>query len=141
MKEPMSVHEYGTPWTHDEPTLGEELDGADADAVIEMANLPAEKTGVDGVIFISTKMGQHGPRVKYFRKPGRDQPSFSVSIEADPKVVASSLGDRVRDRAAAQVVAWVALNRAELLRFWNEGDTWLDAQVQAFKDGLKKLEA
>ncbi len=121
--------------------MGEELDGADADAVIEMANLPTEKTGVEGVVFISTKMGQHGPRVKYFQKPGRDQPSFSVSIETEPKVVASSLDERVRDRIAPRVIAWVALNRADLLRFWNEGDSWLDEQVQAFKDGLKRLEA
>jgi hypothetical protein len=135
----MSVHEFGTPWTHDEPTLGEELDGADADAVIEMANLSSDKTGVEGVIFISTKMGQHGPRVKYFQKAGRDQPSFSVSIDAEPKVVANSLEERVRDRMGPRVIAWVSLNRAELLRFWNEGDGWLDAQVQAFKDGLKKL--
>jgi hypothetical protein len=137
----MGVHEHGATWIHDEPTLGEELDGADADAVIEMANLPVGKTGVEGVIFISTRMVQHGPRVKYFQKPGRDQPSFSVSIAAEPRLVANSLDERVRDRMAPRVIEWVTLNREELLRFWNEGDAWLDEKVEAFKDGLKRLEA
>ena len=45
-----------------------------------MANLTSAQTGVPGTIFISTAMGSHGPRVKYFVQPGRTQPSFSVSI-------------------------------------------------------------
>ena len=68
--------------------LEEEL--ADED-VAEMANLTTAQTGVPGTIFISTAMGRHGPRVKYFLQPGRSQPSFSVAIADTPTVVANSL--------------------------------------------------
>ena len=54
------------------------------DGVVEIANLTTAQTGVFGTIFISTAMGAHGPRVKYFLQPGRTQPSFSVSIGDAP---------------------------------------------------------
>ena len=63
------------------PSLAEELAREDA---VEMANLTTAQTGVSGTIFISTAMGAHGPRVKYFVQPGRTQPSFSVSIADAP---------------------------------------------------------
>ena len=67
-----------TPLSHPGDTfLAEELAHEDA---VEMANLTSAQTGVPGTIFISTAMGAHGPRVKYFLQPGRTQPSFSVSI-------------------------------------------------------------
>ena len=47
--------------------LTEELAGDD---VVEMANLTTAQTGVPGTIFISTAMGGHRPRVKYFLQPG-----------------------------------------------------------------------
>ena len=59
-----------------------------------MTNLQEEDTGIPGVILISTAMGSHGPRVKYFVKAGRNQPSFSVSISDGPKVLANSLPQR-----------------------------------------------
>jgi hypothetical protein len=111
----------------------------DDDEVVEMANLSSARTGVDGVIFISTRKGSHGPRVKYFLRPGRSQPSFSVAIEDDPKVVANSLPEPVVSRMAPSVIEWVKLNRAALLDFWHHGDTWLDEQVTAFKEGLQRL--
>ena len=49
-----------------------------SEELAEMANLTSAQTGVTGTIFISTAMGAHGPRVKYFVQPGRTQPSFSV---------------------------------------------------------------
>ena len=56
-----------------------------AEELVETANLTTAQTGVSGTIFISTLMRGHGPRVKYFVQPGRNQPSFSVLI-ADPHV-------------------------------------------------------
>ncbi len=70
--------------------------------LVEMANLTSAQTGVPGTIFISTAMGAHGPRVKYFVRPGRTQPSFSVSIADAPTVVANSLPART---AASTVAA------------------------------------
>jgi len=135
----MNAQAYIPEFSYSEPTLREELAQSGSDPVLEMANLSADQTGVEGVIFISTSMGSHGPRVKYFVRPGKDQPSFSVSIEEEPEVKANSLPPRVLRQLAPQVIEWVRLNRQALLDFWNEGDGWMDAQVQAFKTGLKPL--
>jgi hypothetical protein len=106
--------------------------------LVEMANLTTAQTGVPGTIFISTVMGGHGPRVKYFVQPGRNQASFSVLIADPPRVVANSLPDRVLRQRATDVIQWVALNREALLDFWNNGDTWTDPQVTAFKQALRR---
>ena len=112
---------------------------SDADEVVEMANLSSARTGIDGIVYISTQTGGHGPRVKYFLKPGRSQPSFSVSISDDPRLLTNTLPQPVVRRMAPRVTEWVKLNRALLLDFWNEGDTWMDEQVAAFKERLAKL--
>ena len=57
------------------------------DDVVEMANLTTAQTGVPGTIFISTAMGAHSPRVKYFLQPGRTQPSLSSFCNVDRTVV------------------------------------------------------
>lgn len=106
---------------------------------VEMANLPSSLTGIDGVIFVSTRMGPHGPRVKYYQRAGRAQPSFSVSIADVPTVIANSLPQRVANAMAPRVAEWVRLNRQELLEFWNHGDTWLQPGVEAFLRSLKPL--
>src|SRR5712691_6691398 len=89
-------------------TLAHELA---TDELVEMANLTAAQTGVPGTIFISTAMGSHGPRVKYFVQPGRTQPSFSVSIADPPAVVANSLPDRTLRQISPQVIEWVSRNK------------------------------
>jgi hypothetical protein len=110
-----------------------------AEDVVEMANLTTAQTGVGGTIFISTAMGPHGPRVKYFERPGRSQPSFSVTISNSPAVVANSLPNRVVRQMAPQVVAWVTLNRDALLDFWNRGDTWTQPEVNDFIQKLRRI--
>jgi hypothetical protein len=109
------------------------------DDPIEMANLPPSQTGIDGVVFVSTRMGPHGPRVKYYERPGRGRPSFSMSIADDPQIVANSLPQRVAVDVGSKVRAWVLLNKDALLDFWNHGDAWMQPQVEAFLHGLKKL--
>ena len=109
------------------------------DEPIEMANLPPSQTGIDGVVFVSTRMGAQGPRVKYYQRAGRSQPSFSVAISDQPSVVANSLPQRVVDAMAPKVAAWVLLNQPALLDFWHHGDTWLQPQVEAFLHALKPL--
>ena len=59
-----------------EPTLEEEIASLSDDDVFEFTNLTSKHTGIDGVLFLSTAMGSHGPRVKYFVKTGKGQPSF-----------------------------------------------------------------
>ena len=110
-----------------------------AEELVEMANLTTAQTGVPGTIFISTVMGRHGPRVRYFLQPGRNQPSFSVLIADPPVIVANSLPDRVLRQRAPDVIRWVAVNNDALLDFWNNGDSWTDPQVTTFKQTLKRI--
>ena len=116
--------------------LAEEL--ADDD-VVEMANLTTAQTGVPGTIFISTAMGAHGPRVKYFLQPGRSQPSFSVAIADVPTVVANSLPVRVVRQLSPQVIDWVSRNKDALLDFWYHGDTWTQPEVNDFIQKLRRI--
>jgi hypothetical protein len=109
------------------------------DDVIEMANLTTQQTGIPGTIFISTAMGSHGPRVKYFVRPGRTQPSFSVSVGDPPAVMANSLPARVLRQRAPQVIEWVSRNRDALLDFWNNGDTWMQPEVNDFIQRLQRV--
>jgi hypothetical protein len=87
------------------------------DDVVEMANLTTAQTGVPGTIFISTAMGGHGPRVKYFLQPGRSQPSFSVAVTDVPTVVANSLPVRVVRSMSPLVIDRVSRNKDALLDF------------------------
>src|SRR3954454_7656495 len=116
--------------------LEEEL--ADED-VVEMANLTTAQTGVLGTIFISTAMGGHGPRVKYFLQPGRSQPSFSVAIADTPTVVANSLPVRITRQRSSQVIDWVSRNKDALLDFWHHGDTWTQPEVNDFIQKLQRV--
>ncbi len=135
----MSFQESITVWIDREPTLDEELAALDEEDVFEMANLSERQTGVPGVIFISTAMGAHGPRVKYYAKTGAGQPSFSVAVASEPRVLASSMEDRDLSRMAPVVLNWVRLNHEALARFWWEGKFWLDDEVADFKAALIKV--
>ena len=109
------------------------------DDVVEMANLTTPQTGVPGTIFISTAMGGHGPRVKYFLQPGRSQPSFSVAIADVPTVVTNSLPVRVVRQLSPQVIDWVSRNKDALLDFWYHGDTWTQPEVNDFIQKLQRV--
>ena len=117
--------------------LAEEL--TNDDGIIEMANLDKSQTGIDGVIWISTMMTGHAPRVKYFVRPGRTQPSFSVTIADQPRVVANSLPPRVLNQMSPLVIQWVTLNKDALLDFWHDGDTWTASQLIQLLQGFRKI--
>src|SRR5690242_262712 len=110
--------------------LAEEL--SNDDGIIEMANLDKSQTGVDGVIWISTVMTGDAPSVKYFVRPGRTQPSYSVTIADQPRVIANSLPPRILNQMSPAVIQWVALNRDALLDFWHNGDTWTASELIQF---------
>ena len=110
-----------------------------AEDVVEMANLTTAQTGVPGTIFISTAMGGHGPRVKYFLQPGRSQSSFSVAVADIPTVIANSLPARVVHQMSPQVIDWVSRNKDALLDFWYHGDTWTHPEVNDFIQKLGRL--
>jgi hypothetical protein len=135
----MSFHESIAVWIDREPTVDEEIGTLDEEDIFEMANLVEDQTGIPGIVFISTIMGSHGPRVKYFLKAGGSQPSFSVAIASEPRVVANSLPDRDLARMAPRMLEWTRLNHEALARFWWEGKSWTDPEFTAFKAGLKKV--
>jgi|ERR1043166_854895 hypothetical protein len=122
-----------------EPTFQEELAVLGDDDPFDMANLTSKETGIEGIVFISTAVGAHGPRVKYFVKTGKGQPSFSISIAEAPQVLASSLSARIVNQVAPKVSEWVRLNRVALLSFWSDGQYWTVDEVSAFLAALKKL--
>jgi hypothetical protein len=107
--------------------------------MVEMANLTSAQTGIAGTIFISTAMGAHGPRVKYFLQPGRTQPSLSVSVTDRPAVVANSLPARTVRQMSPQVIEWVLRNKDDLLDFWHRGDTWTQPEVNDFIQRLRRV--
>ena len=109
------------------------------DGVIEMANLDRSQTGIDGVICISTMMTGHAPRVKYFVRPGRTQPSFSVMIADLPRVVADSLPPRIVNQMSSLIIQWAVLNKDALLDFWHHGDTWTASQLIQFLQNFRKV--
>jgi hypothetical protein len=116
--------------------LAEELA---TEEVVEIANLTSAQTGIAGTIFISTAMGQYGPRVKYFIQPGRTQPSFSVSVADAPAVAANSLPLRTVRQMAPRVIEWVLRNKDALLDFWSNGDSWTQPQVNDFIQRLRRV--
>src|SRR4029077_4833251 len=120
-----------------DPPLAEKM--SDDDVIFEMANLDKSKTGIDGFVGISTLMTGHAPRVKYFVRPGRTQPSFSVMISDPPRVVAISLPAHTVSRMAPLVIRWVSLNKGALLDFWYHGDTWPAAQWISFLQSFQRI--
>jgi hypothetical protein len=109
------------------------------DDVVEMANLTTAQTGVPGTIFISTAMGGHGPRVRYFLQPERSQPSFSVAVVDTPTIVANSLPARVVRQVSPQVIDWVSRNKDALFDFWYHGDTWTQPEVNDFIQKFQRV--
>jgi hypothetical protein len=105
-----------------------------------MANLSTNRTGIDGVVYISTAQGGHDPRVKWYPgRPATGAPSLTITIEPAPKVINHGLPARIALAAADAVTRWVALNHDQLIDFWNNGTTWMEDEVDSFKARLKKL--
>lgn len=107
--------------------------------LFEIANLEPDKTGVDGFVYVSTAVPKHGPRVKFFRKLGKGQPSFSISISQTPALLVSSLSQVETDRYAPQVIEFVRRNSDKLLAFWTNGTDWPSDEVHAFLNSFEKV--
>lgn len=123
-----------------EPTLDDLLAGLAAEEIFDMRVLEPDQTGVPFLVWISTRLGQHGPRVKgYLGRSGSDQPSFSMTISEDPEVVATSYSDRETAQAAKALAPWIKANSVSLRTFWTEGNGWTDRQVRTFVDELIRL--
>jgi len=129
----MATYTTGAPW---QQVLEWELD----DDPVEMTSLSEKDTGVPGVLFVSTRQGRHGPRVKWYPAKARaDLPFLTVTLEAPARLI--NHGVAPRDAAGAvAAVAWVDLNRADLMRFWNDGVWWTSDELIEFLRALRKVD-
>jgi hypothetical protein len=110
------------------------------DDMFDMTNIATRRSGMAGVIYASTAQGQHGPRVKWYpSRPGRESPCLIITLEDPPRFINQGLPARIARDAEKQAATWVALNRAALLSYWNDGLGWTEEEHAAFLDGLKKL--
>lgn len=110
------------------------------DELYEMANLNQEATGIIGFIYISTEQGSHAPRVKYYKKTGKGQPNFSVSISDSPEILVSSGMSKTEiNNIEKDVFKFVVLNKEKLLKFWNEGTTYDQTELIQFLNSFTKV--
>jgi len=90
-----------------------------SDTLYEMSNLSKGATGLDRVIYISTKSGaMHGPRVKVYNTSVGRSRSTSISISDDPKIVTLD-GARIGGKELKKIKQWIILNKEVLLKHWN----------------------
>lgn len=104
----------------------------------EMANLSSKVTGLGNqnyIIYISTKQGSHGARVKIYKKgqAGRNKPRTSISIEQDPQVLEDNLNPP--KQVLSDVKYWVSINHVKLLELWNADfeNVLIDEYIQDFE--------
>jgi hypothetical protein len=103
--------------------------------LFEMANLSPSRTGIEkGYIYISTKQGNHGCRIKYFSNLRNQSKVMIVSIPHF-KVIEDTAS--CSKKIKKQVLQFAKINSEKLLEFWNKGNTWTDDEVRKFQDNLK----
>ncbi len=109
------------------------------DDPVEMTNLRERHTGVPGVIYISTRQGQHGPRIKWFpQRAGGGDPFLTITLEQPPRLLNHGVNPREATGAVA-AAQWAEINRDALLHFWANG-TVLDVdEIAEFTRTLKRL--
>ena len=86
------------------------------DPVCDMANLREKTTGISTIIFVSSKVPRHKPRLKVVKNL---KEKFSVSIEDNPRVLAGD-SSIVPVKVLEQVKEWIILNKDLLLEYWND---------------------
>jgi hypothetical protein len=105
------------------------------DSLFEMANLSPSRTGIErGYIYISTKQGNHGCRIKYFSNL-RDQSKVMIVSIPHFKVIEDTAP--CSKKIKKQVLHFAKTNSKKLLEFWNQGNSWTDDKVREFQDNLK----
>jgi len=111
----------------------------DAECMKEMANLRNNKTGLShGTIYISTKEGNHGPRIKFYRDSPGVNKSASINISKNPEVVEDSI--HITGQEQKEVFEFVKLNYNKLIDFWNNGNSWYSDEVDSFIKSLEKIQ-
>lgn len=107
--------------------------------LFEMANLTSKYTGFDKIIRVSTAEGSHAPRVKIYYKPGKDNPSTSISIGDNPEKIEGADSLNPTSEEIAQVIKFVKLNKEALLKFWYHGTDMTQDEVDEMFATLHKI--
>jgi hypothetical protein len=89
----------------------------------EMVNLSQRKTGINTRIYISSKEGQHEPRIKVYNS--NNDESFSLSIEDTPRVLGGN-PNIVSNKIFKQSIRWVQINKEILLYYWQHPEMYTD---------------
>lgn len=120
----------------------EQLDKRNRKLFVEMANLRSKRTGLSNdsyVIYISTKEGSHGPRIKVFKQSEivKKAPSVSISLEKEPKILDENRLT-LPSSIEKEVKYWVSINHVVLLKLWNvsKADTVF---IEDYLDELEKI--
>ena len=88
------------------------------DELYEMSNIVSADSGVDAVIFVSTKGGaQHGCRIKVSNIPGKMDinDSFTLTIP-DLQIVGTC---KLSTKTMNRLLAWVLLNMNTIVDHWD----------------------
>ena len=123
----LTTIEYGKHTNHDETPSN-----IHTEPLCEMANLSQRRTGINTRIYVSSKEGQHGPRIKVYNSSNDE--SFSMSIEDSPKVLIGN-PNIVSTKIFKQIIKWVQINKNILLYYWQHSDMDIDDLL----DGIKKI--
>ena len=84
--------------------------------IVEMANLPVDKTGLKKTTCI-VPTEKHGPRIKIYKnRPSKYDDSFTVTIEDKPKVIGKVF---VNNQELKNIQKFIILNKDLFLSFWN----------------------
>lgn len=102
----------------------------DDEALNEMANLYLRRTGINTRIYISSREGRHGPRIKVYNSSNDE--SFSMSIEDAPKVLIGN-PDIVSNKVRGQVIRWIQINKEVLLYYWQHPEMDIDELLGKIK--------
>ena len=102
----------------------------------EMANIRPSKTGLNMVIYISTKFEvPHGPRLKVCKKHGDKfiGDTFSVTISDEPKII-GKIGKEITSDDIISVFNFIKINQSIMLDYWN-----LEIDTADLITNMKKL--
>ena len=112
------------------------------ETIVEIANLSGKRTGIDGwVIYISTKEGKHGPRIKLAKTPKMlDSKRHSTIItfsESGVNLLFDNSG--ASPSIVKRAMKFAELNKTVLLDFWYNGTEWMDEVVEEMKHNFIKV--
>lgn len=110
------------------------------DEVWEMLNINPKDTGINCIIYASTKNtvhGRHGPRVKISNIPNNFSPvdNFAVSISEEPKIVAGKC--KFNQSILTDIYEWIKLNYNPLIKYWNieyESNRYFYMEIKSLND-------